>query len=225
MTRETDGKDGKPGGGRVESAPARPQSMDMQTMDLSGKLLVAMPGMKDPRFEHAVIAVCSHSPEGAMGLIVNKPLPKPGLSDLLSHLGIPVAASDRPGRAPILFGGPVETGRGFVLHSRDWPRGQRVAGGLAGGMMRLSADMAMTATRDILEAIAAGEGPDRALLALGYAGWAPGQLEAEIMANGWLITEADSDLVLAEDHALKWQRALAQIGIDPRTLSAAAGHA
>ncbi|MFC5737798.1 YqgE/AlgH family protein [Sinirhodobacter huangdaonensis] len=186
-------------------------------MDLTGKLLIAMPGMGDPRFEHAVVAVCAHSPEGAMGVIVNKPLPTPGLSDLLTQLGIPVTASDRPERAPILFGGPVETGRGFVLHSRDWT-GQ-------GPAMEVMPEMAMTATRDILEDIAQGRGPDRALLALGYAGWGPGQLEAEILSNGWLIADGDAEIVLGADHATKWTRALATMGVDPRTLSAAAGHA
>ncbi|MFT3690432.1 YqgE/AlgH family protein [Paenirhodobacter sp.] len=186
-------------------------------MDLTGKMLIAMPGMEDPRFEHSVVAVCAHTPEGAMGLIVNKPMARPGLTDLLGQLGIPVTASDRGGQAPILFGGPVETGRGFVLHSRDW-RGHA-------GMMEISPDLAMTATRDILEDIAAGNGPQQALLALGYAGWGPGQLEAEILANGWLVAEGDAEIALDGDHATKWQRALAGIGVDPRTLSAAAGRA
>ena len=186
-------------------------------MDLTGKLLIAMPGMGDPRFEHSVVTVCAHTPEGAMGLIVNKPLPKPALSDLLEQLGIPVTASDRPERAPILFGGPVETGRGFVLHSPEW-QGRSEA-------MKVSSDLSMSATRDILEDIAAGVGPDRALLALGYAGWGPGQLESEILDNGWLITEGDVDIALGPDYATKWTRALANMGIDPRTLSAAAGHA
>lgn len=186
-------------------------------MDLTGKMLIAMPGMEDPRFEHSVVAVCAHSPEGAMGLIVNKPMAKPGLTDLLSQLGIAVASSDRGGQAPILFGGPVETGRGFVLHSRDWA-GQA-------GMMEISDDLAMTATRDILEDIAAGHGPQHALLALGYAGWGPGQLEAEILANGWLVAEGDATITLDGAHATKWQRALAAMGVDPRTLSAAAGRA
>lgn len=192
-------------------------------MDLSGKLLIAMPGMPDPRFEHAVIAVCAHTDEGAMGLIVNKPLPSPGLDDLFGQLGISRAVSDRPDRAPILFGGPVETGRGFVLHSRDWPRDATRLD--EGGMMTVSDGLAMTATRDILEDIAAGRGPGRALLALGYAGWGPGQLEEEIADNGWLIADADDELALGDDHADKWRRALGTMGIDPRSLSAVAGRA
>jgi putative transcriptional regulator len=186
-------------------------------MDLTGKLLIAMPGMGDPRFEHAVVAVCAHSPEGAMGLIVNKPLPKPGMNDLLEQLGISVTASDRAETRPILFGGPVETGRGFVLHSPEW-QGR-------GKPMPVTPQMSMTATRDILEDIAAGCGPDRALLALGYAGWGPGQLEEEILDNGWLIADADADLALSGEHATKWMRALSGMGIDPRSLSAAAGRA
>ncbi|MGD9918187.1 MAG: YqgE/AlgH family protein [Paenirhodobacter sp.] len=187
-------------------------------MDLTGKLLVAMPGMGDPRFDHSVVAICAHSPEGAMGLIVNKPLPEPGLGDLLEQLGIPVTASDRPEVTPILFGGPVETGRGFVLHSREWQ-------GRGGAGMPISTDMAMTATRDVLEDIAAGCGPHRRLLALGYAGWGPGQLEAEILANGWLIAEGNDEIALGGEYGTKWTRALATMGIEPRTLSATAGHA
>ena len=186
-------------------------------MDLTGKLLIAMPGMGDARFEHSVVAICAHSPEGTMGLIVNKPLPKPGFGDLLGQLGIPVTVSDRPETTAILFGGPVETGRGFVLHSPEW-RGR-------GTPMQVSPALAMTATRDILEDMAAGCGPDRALLALGYAGWGPGQLEAEILENGWLIAEGDAELALDPDFATKWTRALGTMGIDPRTLSATAGRA
>ncbi len=186
-------------------------------MDLTGKMLIAMPGLDDPRFEHSVVALCAHSPEGAMGLIVNKPMAKPGLGELLGQLGIQVTASDQRRAAPILFGGPVETGRGFVLHSRDW-QGQ-------GGMMEVSDELCVTATRDILEDIAAGQGPQQALLALGYAGWGPGQLEAEILANGWLVADGNAAITLDGDHATKWTRALAAMGIDPHTLSAAAGRA
>ncbi|WP_339108864.1 YqgE/AlgH family protein [Thioclava sp. GXIMD4216] len=186
-------------------------------MDLSGKILIAMPGMGDQRFEHSVIMICAHSEEGAMGLIVNKPLPKPDLPDLLEQLGITMTATDESGDRPILFGGPVETGRGFVLHSTEWDGG--------GPMMEVSDELAMTATRDILEDIAAGNGPDRAVLALGYAGWGPGQLEQEILDNGWLIADGDADLALSGDYANKWVRALNTMGIDPRTLSATAGHA
>lgn len=183
-------------------------------MDLTGKLLIAMPGMGDPRFEHSVVLICAHNPEGAMGLIVNKPLPRPTFAELLEQLSIPAAAHDRP-FAPVLFGGPVETGRGLVLHSPDW----------RGESMEVSPDLSMTGTRDILQAMAAGQGPARALLALGYAGWGPGQLEAEIRHNGWLTAEGDADLVLGTDHVAKWGRALGALGVDPQTLSSAAGRA
>ena len=183
-------------------------------MELGGKLLVAMPGMGDPRFEHSVVAMCSHTPEGAMGLIVNKPLPAPDLGDLLGQIGIAAPRSDRKA-APLYFGGPVETGRGFVLHSADW----------FAATMPVGEGLAMTATRDILEEWAAGRGPAQALLMLGYAGWGPGQIEQEILDNGWLVAEGNAALALDGDHATKWTRALGTMGIDPRTLSAAAGHA
>ncbi|MEZ5686870.1 MAG: YqgE/AlgH family protein [Paracoccaceae bacterium] len=191
--------------------------MSQGALDLTGKLLIAMPGMGDPRFEHSVVLVCAHSPEGTMGLIVNKPLPAPHFGDLLEQLGITTTASDRPEKRPILFGGPVETGRGFVLHSPDW-RGSREA-------MSVSPELAMTATRDILEDIAAGMGPERSLFALGYSGWGPGQLDREILDNGWLIADGDAALALDGDYQTKWMRALEAMGIDPRTLSASAGHA
>ena len=186
-------------------------------MDLTGKLLIAMPGMGDPRFEHSVVAVCAHTPEGAMGLIVNKPLPKPALTDLLEQLGIPVTASDRPERAPILFGGPVETGRGFVLHSPEW-QGRSEA-------MKVSDALSMSATRDILEDYAQGRGLRPAMLALGYAGWGPGQLDSEILDNGWLTTERGDEIIFGQDNAGKWRAALKSLGIDPLTLSSDAGHA
>ncbi|OCX66894.1 hypothetical protein BFP70_03435 [Thioclava sp. SK-1] len=186
-------------------------------MDLSGKLLIAMPGMQDPRFEHAVVLICAHGDDGAMGLIVNKPLPKPEMSDLFEQLDIPMAKEDETGPQPILFGGPVETGRGFVLHSLDW------AG--AEDAMTVAPDLAMTGTRDILEDIAAGQGPERSVMALGYAGWGPGQLEQEILDNGWLTCDGDTELALSGDYANKWVAALGLMGIDPRTLSATAGHA
>jgi putative transcriptional regulator len=185
-------------------------------MDLTGKLLIAMPGMGDPRFEHGVVLICAHNPEGAMGLIVNKPLQRPTFAELLDQLSIPARAHDGP-RPVVIFGGPVETGRGFVLHSPDW-RGE-------GESMEVSQDISMTATRDILEAMAEGQGPARALMALGYAGWGPEQLETEILANAWLTIEGNPDLVLGTDHATKWARALQAIGVDPQTLSAAAGRA
>jgi putative transcriptional regulator len=184
-------------------------------MDLTGKLLIAMPGMGDPRFEKSVILICAHSDEGAMGLIVNKAIPDLSFDNLLEHLEIPRAPEGRDIR--VHFGGPVEMGRGFVLHSRDY------RGGAA--TMRIEGGYGMTATLDVLEALAKGEGPHRALLALGYSGWGPGQLEAEIARNDWLTAEAEAGLVFAEEDGAKWSRALKSMGIDPITLSATAGRA
>jgi putative transcriptional regulator len=187
----------------------------MAQLDLDGKLLVAMPGMGDPRFEKSVILICAHSPEGAMGLIINRPALDLTFANLLDQLSIPRAPEGRDIR--IHSGGPVERGRGFVLHSPDYTGGPAT--------MRIGADYGMTATLDILEALARGDGPTRALLALGYSGWGPGQLEDEIRANGWLIADAAEDLVFSPDDAGKWVGALRAMGIDPLMLSAAAGRA
>lgn len=184
-------------------------------MELDGKLLVAMPGMGDPRFERSVILICAHSEDGAMGLIINKPTPDLSFGTLLEQLKIPRAGMGRDIR--IHYGGPVERGRGFVLHSRDYRGGPAT--------MQIDARFGMTATLDILEALAKGAGPDHALLALGYSGWGPGQLENEILANGWLIGDADEDVVFAADDQSKWGKALKSMGIDPISLSGAAGHA
>lgn len=185
-------------------------------MDLSGQILIAMPGMADPRFEKSVVLICAHSGEGAMGLIVNKPLEDLSFSGLLEHLNIPSGAAGRDIR--VHFGGPVERGRGFVLHSADWERPGE-------GTMKVPGGLEMTATINILEALAKGGGPGKALLALGYSGWGPGQLEAEIARNDWLTCEAPEGLVFGADDGAKWSAALRGMGIDPLTLSAAAGRA
>jgi len=184
--------------------------------DLAGKLLIAMPGMGDMRFQRSVILVCAHSAEGAMGLIVNKPASEMSFAGLLEHLGIrPVA----PGRdIRVHFGGPVERGRGFVLHSDDWD-------GEAEPGMEVPGGYRMTATLDILEALAGGGGPELALLALGYSGWGPGQLEEEILRNDWLVCEAGPELVFREEDPAKWAGALRLLGVDPVTLSGTAGRA
>jgi len=182
---------------------------------LTGQLLVAMPQMMDPRFARSVVYVCAHSgDEGAMGLVINKLLPSVTMDELLSHLKVEPGRLDRS--RPVHFGGPVEPGRGFVLHSADYREDATLIVG---------EEFAMTATLDILRAIGKGEGPRRNLLALGYAGWAPGQLDAEMQANGWLSVPADADLVFDDDFDAKWQRALAKIGVDLTMLSTDAGHA
>jgi putative transcriptional regulator len=185
-------------------------------MDLAGKLLIAMPGLGDPRFDRSVILMCAHSDDGAMGLIVNKTIPDLTFAGLLAQLNIPRTPRGRDIR--VHFGGPVERGRGFVLHSADY----RARGG---GTMAIPGDFAMTATQDILTALARGAGPGEALLALGYAGWGPGQLEAEIARNDWLTADPAADLVFAETDSAKWAQALRRMGIDPLSLSPAAGRA
>lgn len=184
-------------------------------MDLSGKLLIAMPGMGDPRFEKSVVFLCAHSDEGAMGLIVNKPLQDLAFADLLSQLGIPKGDGSRDIR--VHFGGPVEHGRGFVLHTGDYRASE--------GTLRVGDRFGMTATLDVLQDLARGDGPEASILALGYAGWGPGQLEDEIAQNGWLTCDAAPEIVFAGEDAKKWERALKTLGIDPLTLSAAAGRA
>jgi putative transcriptional regulator len=186
---------------------------------LTGQLLVAMPQMQDPRFARSVVYLCVHSEEaGAMGLVVNKTIDALTIDELYTHLNIePVrqrTTANRP--QPVHFGGPVDPGRGFVLHSADY-RDE--------GTLGIGEEFAMTATLDILRAIGNGEGPRRSLLALGYAGWAPGQLDAEIQANGWLSVAADAALVFDDAPNSKWQRALAKIGVSPSMLSSDAGHA
>ena len=185
------------------------------SIDLNGKLLIAMPGMGDPRFAKSVVFMCSHSDDGAMGLIVNKPTPDLLLDDLLEQLEINKGTGARDIR--VHFGGPVEHGRGFVLHSGDY--------GSDDTTMEIDDNFGMTATQDILEALACGSGPDTAILMLGYAGWEPGQLEHEIADNGWLVADASPEIVFGADSSGKWSAALKTLGIDPLLLSAAAGRA
>ncbi|WP_406650317.1 YqgE/AlgH family protein [Aliisedimentitalea scapharcae] len=185
-------------------------------MDLTGKLLIAMPGMGDMRFEHTVIYLCSHSDDGAMGLIVNKAAVDVRLAELLKQLEIKPESEERA-NLPIHFGGPVETARGFVLHTADYDASLH--------SMHVDEAFSMTATLDILEDIAAGRGPRKVLMMLGYAGWGPGQLEDEIAKNGWLTTDASQDLVFDVDDNTKWEAALQSLGVDPLSLSGSAGHA
>ena len=193
---------------------ASPSSAD----NLTGKILIAMPGMADPRFAQAVVLVCAHGEEGALGIVLNKPLPGIAFSELLDQLGIEARSATPP--VPVHFGGPVEPGRGFVLHRLAWQAGEEE------GVMRIGEDgLAMTTTRNILEDIAQGRGPEPAVLSLGYAGWDAGQLEGEVLANGWLTADAGDELVFGRDNARKWQAALKSLGVDPVMLSAAAGHA
>jgi putative transcriptional regulator len=182
---------------------------------LAGQLLVAMPQMGDPRFARSVVYLCTHSGEdGAMGLVINKALGSLTLAELFAQLEIePV---DFAKKRPVYFGGPVEPGRGFVLHTAEYREE---------GTLPVAGNIAITATLDIMRAIAKGQGPRQSLFALGYAGWAPGQLDAEIQANGWLCVAADEGIVFDPDHDTKWQRALGKLGVSLSMLSSDAGHA
>jgi len=181
---------------------------------LTGQLLVAMPQMLDERFSTTVIYLCAHTEDGAMGLVVNKLIENVDLPDLLKQLGLEPDIKGVGIR--VHFGGPVESGRGFVLHSADY---------VQDATMVINDHIALTATTDVLRDIAAGDGPQNSFLALGYAGWGPGQLDAEIQANGWLSLEADSTLVFGRDPNTVWQASLAKMGIDISMLSGDAGHA
>jgi putative transcriptional regulator len=204
------------------SAAAGAKAAPKQRLFLDGQLLVAMPGMADERFARSVIYLCAHSADGAMGIILNRPASVRNFPELLEQLRVidsderiklPSAAKD----IQVLFGGPVQTDRGFVLHSADFH--------IRNSTLTIDEGVSLTATIDILRAIAMGEGPDRALLALGYAGWGAGQLENEIQLNGWLHCPADPAIVFDRDLDTKYSRALRSIGIDLASLSMTAGHA
>jgi len=181
---------------------------------LTGQFLIAMPSMPDPRFARAVIYICSHGPNGAMGLVLNRFFGEANFHILLQQLNIS-ATSETPDLV-VHFGGPVETGRGFVLHSPEY---------LREGTTRIDDNVSLSATVEILQAIASGAGPERVLMALGYTGWGAGQLDAEIKANGWLTSPADDSILFDDEVDTKWERALAKIGISPMMLSGDAGHA
>jgi putative transcriptional regulator len=214
---------------RTESAKAgRPTTSKPQQRKgakrgyLDGQMLIAMPSMGDDRFARSVIYMCAHSTEGAMGIIVNQPAAHISFADLLVQLEV-IPAEEmiqlprEAGGVRVLRGGPVDTQRGFVLHSSDFF--------IENSTLPIDEGICLTATLDILKAIARGEGPRSAILALGYAGWAPGQLENEIQHNGWLHCSADPDLIFGQDTGGKYERALKKIGIDLGMLSSEAGHA
>lgn len=189
---------------------------------LAGQLLVAMPGMPDPRFAETVICLCAHGPEGAMGFVLNKPIEDLSFDDLVKQLDLAPTPPAR--RIRLLAGGPVEGSRGFVLHSHEWE---------TEGTMAVAEGLSMTASVEVLKEVAGGRGPRKAVLALGYAGWGPGQLEAELQKNAWLTVPADEALLFGEDDARPgrrathraWRAALARLGIDPLLLSSAPGRA
>ena len=181
---------------------------------LTGQLLIAMPGMDDPNFTRSVIYVCAHTGEGAMGIVVNRPLAKPSFQDLLQQLDVTPSPPARQLR--LCEGGPVDHARGFVLHTADWT---------GDGSLRVDSQTALTASLDILQAIAAGQGPSAGLLALGYSHWGPGQLDEEIHNNVWLSAPPGLDVLFDAACDTKWRRALASLRVDPLQLSGVAGHA
>lgn len=181
---------------------------------LTGQLLVAMPQMQDPRFERSVIYVCAHTSDGAMGLVVNKLMDSLSFEDLLSQLNI--EPDPRSKEIRVHFGGPVETGRGFVLHTADY---------VQEGTLVINDSVALTATIDILRAIAQGSGPEKSLLALGYAGWGAGQLDDEMQANGWLSVPADDMLIFGGNLDTRWEAAMGKLGVNVNMLSGEAGRA
>lgn len=189
---------------------------------LEGQLLLAMPSMTDPRFDRSVIYICTHTEDGAMGLIINRHCPNIDFPSLLEQLDVDLDSDDYAYSANALEdiimheGGPVEVGRGFILHSADYVQESTLI---------ISETIALTATIDILSAIACGEGPKDFLVALGYAGWSSKQLDAELQKNNWLSIEADDELVFRTDLYLKWPRAMAKLGVDITKLSANVGNA
>lgn len=189
-------------------------SGDEDFTSLAGHFLIAMPGMADARFAKTVVFIWTHTPEAAMGVVVNRLFGTVSFEELLTQLEI--EASAPVADLPVHLGGPVEQGRGFVLHSSELMREESLS---------VAEDIALTVSLDILRDIAAGRGPKRVLFALGYAGWGPGQLDQEIQANGWLTAPADSDILFDTDMDTKWDRAVRLIGIEPSMLSAEAGRA
>ncbi len=189
--------------------------MDSEDGFLGGRLIIATPAMMDKRFHNTVIYMCVHDAEQAMGIIINRPKPDLKLSSMLPHLNVkgPVTYED----TQVLYGGPVEKERGFVLHSRDFTD--------PNNSLPLSDTLALTTSKSVLSALTKANAPKRAVLALGYAGWQAGQLEAEIMRNSWLVAPADEDIIFTGEPRHKWKLALAAIGITPEFLSAEAGHA
>jgi putative transcriptional regulator len=202
---------------RLESAVIRLKLSAMSDgAFLTGQMLIAMPGIGDPRFERALLLVCAHDPTHAMGLAVNRPVDGMTLPDLLKRLDVKSVEHVRPDA--VLMGGPVERERGFVLHTNDYSAGDT--------SLPVGDELTITATREVLEVMADPmRKPRKSLLALGYAGWGAGQLEQEIRDNVWLTCEADEDLIFDDDHMTKWSRALGKIGVDPKRLSFAAGQA
>jgi putative transcriptional regulator len=205
----------QPGEQPTQAVPRKPAASSGEADGLlTGQLLIAMPAMNTPHFSQAVIYLCAHTPEGAMGIVLNRPLSTPSFDDLLQQLEVAPVPPVR--RIELCRGGPVDNARGFVLHTADWT---------GDGSLVVDDRVALTASLDVLKAIADGGGPARGFLALGYAGWGPGQLDQEMQANAWLSAPASVDLMFDHEHGTKWRRAMAILKVDPILLSDTAGHA
>ena len=183
---------------------------------LTGKLLIAMPAMGDPRFARSVIYICAHNADGALGLIINKKMSTPSFLEILDQLEISNAMDAKNKIHDVYFGGPVETERGFILHSLEYNSPHTLV---------INHEVGMTASIEIIKELAAGTGPTKSLLALGYAGWGAGQLDGEIQENAWLSVDPDPDLIFNENVNIKWDKALEKVGVSAALLSSESGHA
>ena len=192
------------------------QTSKMENLFLAGKLIIAMPTMSDPRFKRSVVCICAHNEDGAIGIIINKIIESLSFSKIIKQLKLNKNMTKNDYKNHIYFGGPVETERGFILHSADYSSENSTS---------INSEISMTASTEILQALIDGNGPNKSIVALGYAGWGPGQLDTEIQSNAWLSVESDLELVFSAKTAEKWDMALEKIGVNPALLSTEAGRA
>ena len=192
------------------------QTSKMENLFLAGKLIIAMPTMSDPRFKRSVVCICAHNEDGAIGIIINKIIESLSFSKIIKQLKLKKNMNKDDYKDHIYFGGPVETERGFILHSSDYSSENSTS---------INSEISMTASTEILQALIDGNGPNKSIVALGYAGWGPGQLDTEIQSNAWLSVESDLELVFSAKTAEKWDMALEKIGVNPALLSTEAGRA
>ena len=188
----------------------------MESPFLSGKLIIAMPTMSDPRFKRSVVCICAHNEDGAIGIIINKIIESLSFSKIIKQLKLKKNKVKRDHSEPIYFGGPVETERGFILHTADY---------FSENSTPINTQISMTASTEILQALIDGNGPNKSIIALGYAGWGPGQLDTEIQSNAWLSVQSDPELIFSDKTSDKWDMALEKIGVDPALLSTEFGRA
>lgn len=192
------------------------QTSKIENLFLAGKLIIAMPTMSDPRFKRSVVCICAHNEDGAIGIIINKIIESLSFSKIIKQLKLKKNRTKSDYKDHIYFGGPVETERGFILHSADYSSENSTS---------INSEISMTASTEILQALIDGNGPNKSIVALGYAGWGPGQLDTEIQSNAWLSVESDLELVFSAKTAEKWDMALEKIGVNPALLSTEAGRA